>query len=115
MFDLMNSYISPLGDWSFLEVRHFVIPDTTHIHRVFLQKPKGDHTGIDMTLALVEETSSTLVDKLLLLFFLVSPLFLSVVLAPVFFCCCLFLWLHLFAAYITPSSLPSPMSVGHGQ
>ena len=26
-----------------------------------------------------------------------------------------FLWLHLFAAYITPSSLPSPMSVGHGQ
>ena len=88
MFDLMNSYISPLGDWSFLEVRHFVIPDITHIYRVFfLQKPKVDHTGIDMTTALVEETSSTLVDKLLLLFFLVSPLFLIVVLAPVFLCC----------------------------
>ena len=70
MFDLMNSYISPLGDWSFLEVRHFVIPDITHIYRVFfLQKPKVDHTGIDMTLALVEETSSTLADKILLLFF----------------------------------------------
>ena len=48
MFDLMNSYISPLGDWSFLEVRHFVIPDTTHIFRVFLHKPKGDHAGIDV-------------------------------------------------------------------
>ena len=64
MFDLMNSYISPLGDWSFLEVRHFVIPDITHIFRVFLQKPKGDDTGIDVTLALVEKTNSTLVDKL---------------------------------------------------
>ena len=85
MFDLMNSYISPLGDWSFLEVRHFVIPDTTHTNIPSLFT--FYHTGIDVTLALVEETPSTLVDKLLLLFFLVSPLFLIVVLAPMFLCC----------------------------